>query len=208
MCNEALAHPDRNYLLLIDEINRANVAKVLGELITLLEPDKRGMRTTLAQSGELFQVPPNVYVLGTMNTSDRSIRLLDVALRRRFGFIELGPDTAILSGAKVGPLELDEFLLRLNAQIASIAGPEKRLGHAYFLADGQPVAEPEQFAELFRQDVLPLLEEYCFDDYKRLNELLGEKLAPLAAQQVNQDVLADPDALVDALRERFFPRLD
>ena len=110
VCRAAQANPGRPYLLLIDEINRGNVAKIMGELLTLLERDKRGLTLTLPQSKETFSVPRNVFLLGTMNTADRSIKLLDAALRRRFAFIECMPDSELLHGAVVGELALDDFL--------------------------------------------------------------------------------------------------
>ena len=153
VCRAAQANPGRPYLLLIDEINRGNVAKIMGELLTLLERDKRGLTLTLPQSKETFSVPPNVFLLGTMNTADRSIKLLDAALRRRFAFLECMPDSELLHGAEVGDLALDDFLDGLNQRIARFEGREKQVGHSYLLVDGQPVDEVEEFAARFREEV-------------------------------------------------------
>ena len=169
--------------MLIDEINRANVAKVFGELITLLEMDKRGLLVTLPQSKESFCIPPNVYLLGTMNTADRSIKLLDAALRRRFAFIELMPDVELLRGAKVGTLALDDFLEELNRRIAKTEGREKQIGHSFLLEGDEPITEPDEFARRFRQEILPLLQEYCYDDYSALASYIGAKLVERAPRR-------------------------
>ena len=137
ICRTAESKPEQRYLLIIDEINRANVSKVFGELITVLERDKRGLPVVLPQSKQSFIVPPNLYILATMNTADRSIRLLDSALRRRFAFLELMPDSQKLQGAAVGGLALDDLMDALNARIAKHVGREKQLGHSYFLDSGQ-----------------------------------------------------------------------
>jgi 5-methylcytosine-specific restriction protein B len=201
VCREAQAHAKRRYLLVVDEINRANIAKVFGELITLLEKDKRGMQVRLPQSRERFTIPPNVFLLGTMNTADRSIKLLDAALRRRFAFMEIMPDVSLLSGAVIGDLELDAFLDALNRRIAASEGREKQIGHSFLLDDAQPVGEPEEFARRFRQEILPLLQEYCYDDYAALATYLGNTLVDGQAQALNQDILNDADRLVDALAQ-------
>ena len=203
VCRAAQANPKKPYLVMIDEINRANVAKVLGELITLLEKDKRGLLISLPQSKEAFTIPPNVYVLGTMNTADRSIKLLDAALRRRFAFLELMPDTTLLQGGKVGNLALDEFLDELNRRIAAKEGREKQIGHSFLMDGSGPVSEPEEFARRFRQEILPLLQEYCYDDYRVLAEYIGEKLVDKEGQRLNEERLADPESLVAALEEEF-----
>jgi 5-methylcytosine-specific restriction enzyme B len=205
VCRAALEESRRTFLVLIDEINRANVARVFGELITLLERDKRGMTVTLPQSKEAFTIPPNVYLLGTMNTADRSVKLLDVALRRRFAFIESMPNTELLSGAKVGTLALDDFLEELNRRIAAHEGREKQIGHSFLLDGEEPVSDPEEFARRFRQGILPLLQEYCYEDYATLARYLGPKLIDTAAQSINFEVVNDPDALVAALEEAFRP---
>ncbi len=203
VCREAQANPGKPYLVVIDEINRANVAKVLGELITLLEKDKRGLMITLPQSKEAFMIPPNVYLLGTMNTADRSIKLLDAALRRRFAFLEMMPDSEILGGARVRNLPLDEFLEELNRRIARKEGREKQIGHSFLLEDGEPISEQEEFARRFRQEILPLLQEYCYDDYSVLASYIGEKLVNKEAQTLNWEILGDPDELVGVLEDEF-----
>ena len=203
ICREALANPDKPYLVMIDEFNRANVAKVFGELITLLEVDKRGLIITLPQSKESLEIPPNVYIMGTMNTADRSIKLLDSAMRRRFAFIEMMPDVELLHGAKIGGLELGEFLIELNSRIAEHAGREKQIGHSFFLEDGQPISDGNEFARRFRQEILPLLQEYCYDDYGALAHYLGPQLVDQQAQVLVEDKMNDADSLLTALEEEF-----
>ena len=199
VCHAALAQPTKRFLLLVDEINRANVAKVFGELITLLEIDKRGMLVTLPQSKESFCIPSNVYLLGTMNTADKSIKLLDAALRRRFAFIELMPNIEVLRGAKVGTLALDDFLEELNRRIAKVEGREKQIGHSFLLEGDEPVADPDEFARRFRQEILPLLQEYCYDDYAALASYIGPKLVDKDAQTLDLERLNDTDSLLAAL---------
>ena len=202
VCIDAANNPQKPYLVVIDEINRANVAKVLGELITLLEKDKRGLQVVLPQSKESFAIPPNVYVVATMNTADRSIKLLDAALRRRFAFIEMMPDTELLSGAQVGDLALDDFLDKLNRRIAEREGREKQIGHSYLLDGHQPVGDENEFALRFRHDILPLLQEFCYDDYKALSNFIGNKLVK-QDQTMDEDILGDAQELVKTLAEEF-----
>jgi len=192
----------RPFLILIDEINRGNIAKIFGELITLIERDKRDQAVVLPQSGDPFAVPSNVYVLGTMNTADRSIRLLDAALRRRFAFIELLPDVRPLANARVGDLPLGRFLDELNLLIIKHHGREKQVGHSFLLQDGLPLATPAQFAGRFRREILPLLQEYAYDDFRELGEYLGPNLVDGERQQV---LVADltPDELVAALADKY-----
>jgi 5-methylcytosine-specific restriction protein B len=200
-CKHAKEDQERKFLMVIDEINRANIAKVFGELITLMEQDKRGNQAELPYSKERFAVPPNVYVLGTMNTADRSIRLLDTALRRRFGFVELMPSPELLSGAQVEGLELDELLSRLNHRIARTAGREKQIGHSFFLDGGQPVTDPAEFTQIFRSEIVPMLQEYASDDFGELSEYLGPGLVDEENFALRVDVLGDPSRLVEALEE-------
>jgi 5-methylcytosine-specific restriction enzyme B len=200
ICMTAARDPDRPYLLVIDEINRGNVPKVFGELITLLEFDKRSMEVELAQSGMRFAVPPNLFVLGTMNTADRSIRLLDAALRRRFAFVELRPDPSVLAGEHIGPLALDSFLIELNRRIARYAGREQQVGHSFLLdPDGAPLATPAQFAAVFRHELLPLLQEFAYEDFGELARYLGRDLIDGEAQSLAVDPTGDPEGLLAVL---------
>jgi len=201
VCRHAQANPSKSYVVLVDEINRANIAKVFGEIITLLERDKRGMIVTLPQSKESFAIPDNVYIIGTMNTADRSIKLLDAALRRRFAFIEIMPDVTLLQGAVVDDLPLDRFLSTLNERIARLEGREKQIGHSFLLDNGQPVDDVKEFADRFRQEILPLLQEYCYDNYAELAQYIGNTLINKQAQALNREILDDPQRLIAVLRE-------
>lgn len=203
VCAAAQANPKKPFLIFIDELNRANVAKVFGELITLLERDKRNLTITLPQSKESFKIPENVYILGTMNTADRSIKLLDAALRRRFSFIEIMPEPGLLAGAKVGTLSLSNFLDGLNKRIAAKEGREKQVGHSFLMDNDAPVTESEEFARRFRQDILPLLQEYCFDDYRVLSSYIGEELVDIEGQVLRSESLSDTDLLIAALEKEF-----
>lgn len=171
---QAIAHPDKQYLLVIDEINRANIAKVLGELITLVEDDKRlgaanELRVTLPYSGETFGVPSNLTILGTMNTADRSIALLDLALRRRFTFVEMPPQADLLDKDLAG-VDLSKLLLTLNARVTALLDKDHQIGHSYLMnltdADGL------RFAWYNR--LVPLLQEYFYHDGERLQAVLGK----------------------------------
>lgn len=204
ICLAARAKPNQPFLVLIDEINRGNIAKIFGELVTLLEQDKRDLAVVLPQSGQTFSVPPNVYLIGTMNTADRSIKLLDAALRRRFAFIELMPDVGLLQGANVGGLDLGAFLAELNRRVAHREGREKQIGHSFFLDErGQPLADVERFADQFRHEIVPLLQEYAYEDYRELVEYLGSGLVNAEEQRLVTEKLEDPAALVAALLEAY-----
>ncbi|NVI86439.1 McrB family protein [Actinomadura sp. BRA 177] len=194
-CEVAAKNPERPYLLLIDEINRGDIPKILGELITLLEPDKRGMHVTLPSGGR-FAVPSNVHILGTMNTADRSIRLLDSALRRRFAFHELLPDTDVLDGQKVGDVDLGLLLRELNRRVVKELGRERQIGHSFFMPGGELVDSESDLAAIVRTEVLPLLQEYAYDDYSMLSRFLGQEIVDVQTHTVAG--LSD-ERLVEAL---------
>jgi len=194
LCEEAAAHADERFVLIIDEINRGDVPRIFGELLTVLEKDKRGREVLLPLSGARFTVPPNVAVIGTMNTADRSIALLDTALRRRFGFIELMPDAGILEAVAVDGIPLGPWLEALNAKIVAAMGPDGRnlqVGHAYLLESGHPVTTLPALARVVRDDIVPLLQEYCYEDYRMLEQILGKAIVDAALQQVHVELFQE-----------------
>ena len=207
ICAAASADPDRTYVVLIDEINRGNIPKVFGETITLIEKDKRGLSVRLPQSGAEFAVPANLAVIATMNTADRSIHLLDTALRRRFAFIELLPSTEPLAGATAGTLALDVFLENLNNRVRTRVGREKQVGHAIFYEDGELIDTPESFAGVFRHELLPLLQEYLYEDYRELADLLGGDVIDAEGERP-ASLIDDPEALCTALADQFGAHAD
>jgi|TARA_B100001964_G_scaffold97307_1_gene108892 5-methylcytosine-specific restriction protein B len=180
------------FVLIIDEINRGDMAKIFGELITLLETDKRlkaenELIVTLPASGDFFGVPPNIYIIATMNTADRSIALLDVALRRRFGFIEMNPDYEVLEKEciaknkdnleKEGIYELmvnsKESIKIINERISGdkAIGRDRQIGHSFFFN----VSSKTELLLVWKYEILPLLEEYCYSNYTKINNILFEK---------------------------------
>jgi len=189
--------PDKPFYLIIDEINRGDVPRIFGELLTVMEKARRGRPVMLPLSGSTFAVPPNVFIIGTMNTADRSIALLDVALRRRFAFIELLPDSRVLERASVQGVPLQPWLDALNGRLLKHLGLDARnlqVGHAYFMHGGKPVPDMLRLAAIIRDDIVPLLEEYCYDSPSALAAILGSTL-------VNGDPPRIDHALFDPSRQ-------
>jgi 5-methylcytosine-specific restriction endonuclease McrBC GTP-binding regulatory subunit McrB len=212
LCRKARQAPDQRFAMVIDEINRGNISKIFGELITLIEPDKRDpldgskppVELTLAYSGEKFSVPANVDIIGTMNTADRSLALLDTALRRRFDFVPLLPDTravkvpgephsAPLAGLVVstdaGEIDVRRMLERINERIEVLYDRDHCIGHAYFTHLWRTTDGTQRFealADTFRNRMLPLLEEYFFEDWRKIRLVLGDNQKPDAAQFITE----------------------
>ncbi|EAH9174025.1 AAA family ATPase [Campylobacter jejuni] len=206
------------YIIIIDEINRGNVSKIFGELITLIEPSKRlgneeALELTLPYSGEKFGVPKNVYIIGTMNTADRSITSLDTALRRRFEFVEMMPNSDLLNNVFIckdveNPNEdedylgddaktegyaeiLQNILISINKRIEFLLDREKTIGHAFFMSEAVKFnknnwIKPDEYEEdwyvlsisklkkVFQNKIIPLLQEYFYNDYALINEVLND----------------------------------
>jgi 5-methylcytosine-specific restriction protein B len=208
LCKDAEKQPAKRFFLVIDEINRGDIPRIFGELITLLEMDKRGTKVRLPVSGEAFSVPKNIYLIGTMNTADRSIALLDTALRRRFGFIELMPDPDALGAAKVAnSIPLGPWLSALNGQIRNHVRRDARnlqVGHAYLMESGRPVTDFARFTRILAEDIFPLLEEYCYENYSMLRELLGQALVDEEKQRI-RDELFEPERRDDLIQALLAP---
>ncbi|APB38788.1 AAA family ATPase [Campylobacter jejuni] len=206
------------YIIIIDEINRGNVSKIFGELITLIEPSKRlgneeALELTLPYSGEKFGVPKNVYIIGTMNTADRSITSLDTALRRRFEFVEMMPNSDLLNNVFIckdveNPNEdedylgddaktegyaeiLQNILISINKRIEFLLDREKTIGHAFFMSEAVKFnknnwIKPDEYEEdwyvlsisklkkVFQNKIIPLLQEYFYNDYALINAVLND----------------------------------
>lgn len=193
LCKRAKDDPDHRYALVIDEVNRGNIAKIFGELITLVEADKRvryegdnktassGVEVVLPCTGQKFGVPDNIDIYATMNTADRSIALVDIALRRRFTFREVLPEPDVIEGAdgegtidgddENGPIDLRKLLKVLNARLAILRGRDSCIGHAYFTK----VTDIEGLRATFRDCVIPLLQEYFYEDWEGISRVLTVK---------------------------------
>lgn len=172
LCEKAAKNPSMKYVCIIDEINRGNISKIFGELITLIEESKRGTIAILPYSQKEFHVPANLFILGTMNTADRSIAMLDTALRRRFDFIEMMPQPKLLG--MCGEINLCEMLMAINERIEYYYDREHSIGHAYFMNKRGSVKNLDELRNIFNTKIIPLLQEYFFDDYEKIKLILND----------------------------------
>lgn len=210
LCRRARSEPDQRFAMVVDEINRGNISKIFGELITLIEPDKRegaenAVSVTLPYSGERFSVPANVDIIGTMNTADRSLALLDTALRRRFEFVPVMPDSrddpgAPLAGLRVSAgeqvIDVPRMLDAINQRVEALYDRDHCIGHAYFtplarVPDGDERLVAMQ--QVFSTRILPLLEEYFFEDWQKIRLVLADNQKPEAAQFVRENADHEDD---------------
>ncbi len=203
LCTDASVHPKRRYYLVVDEINRGDVPRILGELITALELDKRDSTLILPLSRQAFSVPRNVFLVGTMNTADRSIALLDTALRRRFAFVELMPDVSLLASGE-GSVDVAALVGELNKRICQHVKRDAhnlQVGHAYFMTNGRPVADASKLSRILQDDIIPLVQEYCYEDWEAMASILGSGFIDLDGRTIRTDPFASEDDLLDALRQ-------
>ncbi|HEY4537418.1 MAG TPA: AAA family ATPase, partial [Erysipelothrix sp.] len=183
LCIKALANPTERFALFIDEINRGNISNIFGELISLIEVDKRtspevvGLEVRLPYSGEKFSVPNNIDIYGTMNTSDHSLTSIDIALRRRFEFVEMMPDYGMLQNIEVYGVNIAKLLEVINQRIEVLIGRDFIIGHSYFISleglDSQ--VREKHIGKIFEYQIIPLLQEYFYADWERIQWVLNDQ---------------------------------
>ncbi|MFN4236114.1 MAG: McrB family protein [Vogesella sp.] len=194
------------YVLIIDEINRGNISRIFGELITLIEPSKRAgadeaLSVTLPYSKETFSVPANVYIIGTMNTADRSLAGLDLALRRRFSFTEMPPQPELLDQVAVEGVNIGQMLRVMNQRITVLLDRDHTIGHAYFMPlQTEPTLD--MLADIFRQKILPLLQEYFFEDWERIRWVLNDQTKPDSVAFIIEDKSLDVSGLFAGVADK------
>ena len=187
----------QNFVLIIDEINRGNVSQIFGELITLIEDDKRlgnpeAIQVQLPYSKDWFGVPPNVHIIGTMNTADRSVEALDTALRRRFSFTEMPPKSELIKtegkteNGIVNGIDLPALLETINKRIEKLLDKDHMIGHSYFLS----VKDLKDLKSAFQNKIVPLMQEYFFGDYGKIGLIIGSKFFDIKDNQVDEDFFA------------------
>jgi DNA polymerase III delta prime subunit len=200
ICDEASADKNNKYVLIIDEINRGNISKIFGELITLIEKDKRNVHTLqLAYSKDTFTIPDNLYIIGTMNTADRSLIQIDAALRRRFAFCELMPNPELLTKSIQG-ISLKKLLEEINQRIVDAGLREKQIGHSYLM----DVDNLDDLQFVFANEIIPLLQDYFFDDYEKLEEdILSSEFIDSENMIIRDEWKHDSTVFLNALKNTF-----
>lgn len=168
--SQAEENVSKNFVLIIDEINRGNISQIFGELITLIEESKRlgndeELKVTLPYSKKEFGVPANLYIIGTMNTADRSVEALDTALRRRFSFVEMMPDLEVVEKEQFSDYPRVDVMQKINDRIELLLDKNYTLGHSYFMKD--------DFKSSFKNEIIPLLQEYFYNDCGKIGLILG-----------------------------------
>lgn len=219
---------DKNYYLILDEINRADLTKIFGELIYSIENSKRGEYINLSVSNKEFTIPKNLYIIGTMNNADKSVSLIDLALRRRFGFIELKPnydlldcviadnividaidtedEDALLSEIEeVTEIHIGDWLQTVNQRIVHVLGAEGndlQIGHSYFLSNEEVITEPGQFVDVLKYEIIPLLNEYTYHNQHQLKEIIGNRMYD-SSNQLRFNLISEEEfgTLIEALLE-------
>lgn len=187
------------FVLIIDEINRGNISNIFGELITLIEPSKRAggaeaLSVKLPYSKESFSVPSNLYIIGTMNTADKSLAQVDIALRRRFEFTEMMPKDELLSDVFVKGIDIAKLLKTINQRIELLYDREHTVGHSFFLPlKNEPSIE--RLGRIFELEILPLLEEYFFEDWERVGQVLGDHLKTEPSLKFIEEKFTDASVL-------------
>lgn len=202
LCERAHRKPEQRFAIFIDEINRGNVASIFGELITLIEPDKREgqeneLSVTLPYSKEKFSVPSNLDIYGTMNTADRSVEALDTALRRRFEFEEIGPNWQDFDGKIFDGVNVGTTMRTINQRIEHLLDKDHCIGHSYFYK----VTDFQSLQQVFAKNILPLLQEYFYGDFGKVGLILGDAFVQVRNERQTSFASFDhPDA--DLLQEK------
>ncbi len=210
-CKKARDDPeDRNYVLIIDEINRGNISKIFGEIITIMEKDKRGEDVDLAYSKTPFNVPENLYIIGTMNTADRSLTQIDAALKRRFSMMEIMPDSSVLGDQEVKGIHLGKLLKKINGRIRTHGERDNQIGHSYFMVKDENSGKTEPMTKItdlqlaFSTDILPLLRDYFYDNTDVLySEILKNEFLESETENLKEEWQKDSGIFVDTLKKAF-----
>lgn len=190
ICKEAIDNKNIDYYLIIDEINRGNIEKIFGEMITLIEKDKRGLRLILSQSKEEFYMPSNVFIIGTMNTTDKSVKMLDAAIRRRFSFKECMPNYKLIDDVieEIG-VSPGKILASLNKSLREIEDREKQIGHSYFMNNSKQINNLNELKQVYIYEIIPLISEYCYNDYNNMSEIIGESFIDANSQELREELI-------------------